>query len=183
MAGAIPAALCGAEGTGVAPTALRSFDARAARAAKFADRGASLAVAWALGHGANPSPLLRVTAAPFVRYVREIWLSQSIISCERKAALSFPAIVEAFYITSKRLGDSAPTFHRCSGDPVALAMRAAAAAGWKFAAPHLAVDQHGRTLDLRHASPQLALQSIMEALEAAAVGRAYHAAQARAGMP
>ena len=97
--------------------------------------------------------------------------------------LSFPAIVEAFYVASKRLGDSAPTFHRCSGDPVALAIRAAAAAGWRFAAPHLVVDQHGRAMGLRHASPQLALQSILEALEAAAVGRAYHAAQALAWMP
>ena len=49
VAGSIPAALLGAEVTGASPAALKAFDAKVAKAAKIADRGNSLPIAWALG--------------------------------------------------------------------------------------------------------------------------------------
>ena len=97
--------------------------------------------------------------------------------------MSFPAIVEAFYTTTKRLGDREPTYQRCVGDPVALAIHAARAAKWQFTAPHLRLDQDGRSIGLRYASPQLAMQAIVEALEAAAVDLEYQTLRARAGLP
>ena len=71
--------------TGVAPSALKAFDSRVARAPHVVQAGGATALAWAVASAPTRSPYLHVLAAPFVRYVRELWQGMG-----REAALPSP---------------------------------------------------------------------------------------------
>ena len=88
FAGAVPAAVFGAEECGVSLSAARALERRCAAAAAFGGPGADPALVWA-AHGARHHSLADLaTASPLLRYAREWWEALHPQAMVRRRALS-----------------------------------------------------------------------------------------------
>ena len=111
---------------GAPPIAIRAYDSHCARLCGALTHGGSASIGWALLQGQHSSPEVAAAAAPLTRYAREWWLATSPKAAEREAALPTPLIVSAYTEAAAEIAGKKPSWLRCAGDPVALAVWGAA---------------------------------------------------------
>jgi hypothetical protein len=96
FAGAVPAALFGADVCGMPPTTARALARQCATAAAIGGLGADPALAWAVQGAWHLSPADLATASPLLRYARGWWEALHPEAMVRRRALSVTELLAAF---------------------------------------------------------------------------------------